>query len=77
MTRMSPTYGASDSSTFNERDNVTNLIAALSEALPDISWEIIYVDNSSPDGTASFVREMEGSNLNCSVEISKGHLAKS
>ncbi|MGD0025557.1 MAG: glycosyltransferase family 2 protein, partial [Xanthobacteraceae bacterium] len=44
--------------TFNERDNVTNLIAGVSEALPGISWEIIFVDDSSPDGTASFVREI-------------------
>jgi dolichol-phosphate mannosyltransferase len=44
--------------TFNERDNVTYLIAAVSEALPGISWEIIFVDDSSPDGTASFVREI-------------------
>ena len=44
--------------TFNERDNVTSLIAAVSEALPDISWEIIFVDDSSPDGTASFIREI-------------------
>lgn len=44
--------------TFNERDNVTNLIAAISEMLPGISWEIIFVDDNSPDGTASFVREI-------------------
>ncbi len=44
--------------TFNERDNVTNLIAAVSEMLPGISWEIIFVDDNSPDGTASFVREI-------------------
>ena len=44
--------------TFNERDNVTSVIVAVSEALPDISWEIIFVDDSSPDGTASFVREI-------------------
>jgi dolichol-phosphate mannosyltransferase len=44
--------------TFNERDNITSVIAAVSEALPDISWEIIFVDDGSPDGTASFVREI-------------------
>ena len=44
--------------TFNERDNVTSVIVAVSEALADISWEIIFVDDSSPDGTASFVREI-------------------
>lgn len=44
--------------TFNERDNITNVIAAVSETLSDISWEIIFVDDSSPDGTASVVREI-------------------
>lgn len=44
--------------TFNERDNVVDVIAAVSEALPDIAWEIIFVDDSSPDGTASVVREI-------------------
>ena len=44
--------------TLNERDNVTSVIAAVSEALPDIRWEIIFVDDNSADGTASFVREI-------------------
>jgi dolichol-phosphate mannosyltransferase len=44
--------------TFNERDNVINVITAVSEALPGISWELVFVDDSSPDGTASFVREI-------------------
>ena len=44
--------------TFNERENVTNLITEVSKALPDIPWEIVFVDDNSPDGTASFVREI-------------------
>jgi dolichol-phosphate mannosyltransferase len=44
--------------TFNERDNITNLIAAISEMLPGISWEAIFVDDNSTDGTAAFVREI-------------------
>jgi len=44
--------------TLNERDNVTSVIAAVSEALPDIRWEIIFVDDNSADGTASLVREI-------------------
>lgn len=44
--------------TFNERDNITDVIAAVSEALSDIAWEIIFVDDSSPDGTASVVRKI-------------------
>jgi dolichol-phosphate mannosyltransferase len=44
--------------TFNERPNVKDVIAAVSEALTDIRWEIIFVDDNSPDGTASLVREI-------------------
>jgi dolichol-phosphate mannosyltransferase len=44
--------------TFNERDNIKGVIAAVTDALPSISWEIIFVDDNSSDGTASFVREI-------------------
>jgi dolichol-phosphate mannosyltransferase len=44
--------------TFNEKENIKGVIAAVSEALPDISWEIVFVDDNSPDGTASVVREI-------------------
>ena len=44
--------------TFNERDNITNVISAVAEALPNVCWEIIFVDDHSSDGTAAFVREI-------------------
>jgi dolichol-phosphate mannosyltransferase len=44
--------------TFNERENVTSVIEAISQALPDIAWEVIFVDDNSPDGTAALVREI-------------------
>ena len=44
--------------TFNERDNIVEVIAAVSEALTGIAWEIIFVDDNSPDGTASVVRKI-------------------
>jgi dolichol-phosphate mannosyltransferase len=44
--------------TFNERDNIAGVIAAVTEALPDVVWEIIFVDDNSPDDTASYVREI-------------------
>ncbi len=37
--------------TFNERDNVAVLFARLAETLEGISWEVIFVDDNSPDGT--------------------------
>jgi dolichol-phosphate mannosyltransferase len=44
--------------TFNERDNIKGVIAAVADALPNVAWEIVFVDDDSPDGTASVVREI-------------------
>ena len=41
---------------YNERDNVAELIGRLDSALRGIAWEVIYVDDDSPDGTADEVR---------------------
>lgn len=38
--------------TFNERDNVAPLIARLESVLAGLAWEVIFVDDNSPDGTA-------------------------
>lgn len=43
---------------FNEIDNVEPLIERLHAALDGIEWEVIYVDDDSPDGTAVKVREL-------------------
>ena len=47
---------------FNERSNVGLLITRLEEALRDIEWEAIYVDDDSPDGTADEVRALSATN---------------
>jgi dolichol-phosphate mannosyltransferase len=44
--------------TYNERDNVEALFARLETALAGIAWEVIYVDDDSPDGTAAAVRRL-------------------
>ena len=44
--------------TFNERDNVDILIQRLDRALQGINWEVVFVDDDSPDGTARHVREL-------------------
>ncbi|MBR1148630.1 glycosyltransferase family 2 protein [Bradyrhizobium sp. AUGA SZCCT0431] len=42
--------------TFNERDNVTVLYRRLDATLKDIPWEVVFVDDNSPDGTWEVVR---------------------
>lgn len=44
--------------TFNERDNVRPLFDLVRAALEGRSWEAIYVDDDSPDGTAREVRSL-------------------
>jgi dolichol-phosphate mannosyltransferase len=43
---------------FNERPNVAPMIARLEQALHGVAWEVIYVDDDSPDGTAAEVRRI-------------------
>ncbi len=44
--------------TFNERDNLRPLLAALERALAGIAWEAVVVDDDSPDGTADLARSL-------------------
>ena len=44
--------------TFNERENVPVLLDKLESALAGIEWEVIYVDDQSPDGTSDVVRDI-------------------
>jgi dolichol-phosphate mannosyltransferase len=43
---------------YNERPNVAPLVAALDAALAGIAWEVVFVDDDSPDGTAAEVRRL-------------------
>jgi dolichol-phosphate mannosyltransferase len=42
--------------TFNERDNVTTLYRRLEAAFKDVPWEVVFVDDNSPDETWQVVR---------------------
>jgi dolichol-phosphate mannosyltransferase len=42
--------------TYNERTNVPLLVDQLRNVLERIDWEVIFVDDDSPDGTAQIVR---------------------
>ena len=44
--------------TFTEAENVTEVVRRVSLALEGIRWEVIFVDDDSPDGTSNRVREI-------------------
>ncbi len=44
--------------TFNERGNLRTMVERLDTALAGIEWEVIVVDDDSPDGTADEARAM-------------------
>lgn len=47
--------------TFNERANVSLLVDRLRVVLDGVAWEVIFVDDDSPDGTAEHVRSISQS----------------
>jgi len=63
--------------TFNEAPNVPLVVARLTQALKGIRWEVIFVDDNSPDGTAAVVRDIAASNarVRCIRRIGRRGLA--
>ena len=63
--------------TFNERENVPILINRLAAALSDIPWEVIFVDDDSPDGTSAVVKEIAATNprVRCIRRLARRGLA--
>jgi len=48
--------------TYNERENIRELLSCLSVVLHDIDHEILFVDDDSPDGTAGLIKEIAVNN---------------
>ena len=44
--------------TFNELQNVDPMLERLRETLRGIAWEVVFVDDSSPDGAAAHIRKI-------------------
>ena len=63
--------------TFNERDNVTVLYRRLEATLKGIPWEVVFVDDNSPDGTWEVVRGLaqQDSRVRCIRRIGRRGLS--
>ncbi|MBV9994716.1 MAG: polyprenol monophosphomannose synthase [Caulobacteraceae bacterium] len=63
--------------TFNERANVARLVEKLDAALDGERWEVLFVDDNSPDGTAELVKQMAASDsrIRCLRRVGRRGLA--
>ncbi len=63
--------------TLNERENLEPLLALVTAVLGDVSWEVIFVDDDSSDGTADHARVLARRNarVRCLHRIGRRGLA--
>ena len=63
--------------TYNERDNVTVLYRRLVATLSEVPWEVVFVDDNSPDGTWEVVRGLarQDSRVRCIRRIGRRGLS--
>jgi dolichol-phosphate mannosyltransferase len=63
--------------TFNERQNVRELIARVERAIQGLRWEMIFVDDDSPDGTSAEIKSIAArdSRIRCLRRIGRRGLS--
>src|SRR5881227_4273638 len=63
--------------TFKERDNIPLLVDKLARTLAGVDWEVVFVDDNSPDGTAAVARAIGESDarVRCVRRIGRRGLA--
>lgn len=63
--------------TFNERDNIAPLVQKLEVALAGTDFEVIVVDDNSPDGTAELAKELarQKRNVRCIHRVGRRGLS--
>jgi len=63
--------------TFNEAQNVREIVARLDRTLSGIAWEAIFVDDNSPDGTAATVKSVAANDarIRCLKRLGRRGLA--
>ncbi len=63
--------------TFNERQNIRELIARVERSIGDIRWEMIFVDDDSPDGTSAEIKSIavRDSRIRCIRRIGRRGLS--
>ena len=63
--------------TFNEKENIRKLLEKIQTVLSELKWEVIFVDDDSPDGTAELIRAISQtvSNVRCIQRIGRRGLS--
>lgn len=63
--------------TFNEAANLAVLVGKITDALGDLNWEVIFVDDDSPDGTSAEARRLgqENGRVRCVQRIDRRGLS--
>jgi len=63
--------------TFNERDNIPRLVEMLKATLAGVAWELIVVDDNSPDGTSEIAKRIAAadSRVRCMRRVGRRGLA--